>query len=696
VLGVIVTHNSVGVLRRCLQALAGAVSAVDARVLVADSGSSDDVAAVCERLGVPFLPGPNLGLGAAFNRALADQGICRPRYLLQLNPDVVLPPGSLDALVELADRRPSCGVLAPRHIDQHGRLLFSIGVEPDPAGYWRAAVDPRRHTWVWETSGYDYEHDVDWASGACLLLRTDLLSAIGGFDERFFLSSEEVDLCHRCREADWSVTYTPAVTIIHPIAGRAVDPHRLRLEEWSRILYLRKWHRILSRTSMRLAIAMRLARLVQRDTAAGETFGRARVRLGATVRFNRRRYGPAPGAMPTTGPAMEQGGLRMVLCENGLASHQGHHFNLVVGVKTELARRGVPLSVLSHVEVEPEVRAELETTPVFELSPYTNLMGRSRGRQVRSWLIAGQSFASGLHRSEIRTGDVLLVLTARPAELLGLGAWAWSRRRLPRAIVLNFMTDDFRPARTFASPALVGLLYRCGFALLRLRVGRGRLLLTSASESLAASVGRRLDTHVTVSPVLKAYPPSPLRPEASEPTIGFLGTPRSDKGEDLLARVIDACAVWLPDARVVAQVPADFATPPRGWPDNVHLAPTGLDRDSYYELLGQLDLVVLPYRREQFGDMVSGVFSEAVACGAATVVPAGSWMATMIERGHAAGLTFQDFDVTSILGAIATAEDRLDDLRRQAASLQVAWRAEQSISSYVDQLMAELGRRRLA
>jgi N-acetylglucosaminyl-diphospho-decaprenol L-rhamnosyltransferase len=292
---VIVAHNSVGCLPRCLESVAAAASSVDARVLVADSGSSDGVEALCKRLDVPFLPGPNRGLAAAFNRALDHRDIRRARYVLQLNPDIVLAAGALDALVELADRRPRCGILAPRHVDEHGERIHTIGVEPNVTRYWRAVADPFSHDWVWESEGHEYEREADWVVGACMLLRGEMLATIGGFDERFFLSSEDVDLCRRCRAAGWSVIYAPTVTVVHPIADRPTDEHRLRLDEWSRILYLRKWHRWPARMSMRVALVARLARLAAID-ARRDGRGNARLKLAATLRFDSRRYGAEPPA----------------------------------------------------------------------------------------------------------------------------------------------------------------------------------------------------------------------------------------------------------------------------------------------------------------------------------------------------------------------------------------------------------------
>jgi GT2 family glycosyltransferase len=129
--------------------------------------------------------------------------------------------------------------------------------------------------------------------GACLLLRGAMLAQIGGFDEQFFLCSEEVDLCRRAREAGWSVGYVPNVTVVHPLAGRAPDPHRLRLEEWSWIVYLRKWQGWRARCSIRLAIAVRLALLAALEVRHPRAQRSSRIRLGATLRFRRRGYGPA-------------------------------------------------------------------------------------------------------------------------------------------------------------------------------------------------------------------------------------------------------------------------------------------------------------------------------------------------------------------------------------------------------------------
>jgi N-acetylglucosaminyl-diphospho-decaprenol L-rhamnosyltransferase len=292
---VVVVHNSGELLTGCLRDLARAAVLVDARVVVVDSGSTDGVQSLCEHLGVTFLPGANRGLGAAFNRALERGEVRRARYVLQLNPDVALPAGALDTLVSLADLRPRSGVLAPRQIDQRGGLIFSIGVEPTAHGCWRT-VTRGPGDWICDRQRYERESEVDWVMGACMLLRRELLAAIGGFDERFFLYSEEVDLCRRAREAGWAVTFTPQAEVVHALAGRVPDRHRIRLEEWSRILYIRKWNGWRARSALRLTRAAHCARAARAQARQGHPDADATIRLAATLRLRRRRYGPSANA----------------------------------------------------------------------------------------------------------------------------------------------------------------------------------------------------------------------------------------------------------------------------------------------------------------------------------------------------------------------------------------------------------------
>lgn len=294
------THESAGLLPACLESLRTHAGALDLAIVVADSGSTDAVESVCRGRAVTFLAGPNEGFGAAANRALAHDVVRRARYVLVMNPDVEIADGTLTDFVALCDLRAACAVFAPRQVDQHGRLVFSIGRAPSPADSWGAArtLDA---DWVRKPGVYKGEARCDWVMGAFMVIRRDVLAALGGFDERFFLFSEEVDLCTRVRRAGWEVGYLPQLTIAHRVADRPLDEHRERLIMWSQVLYMRKWYGLPQRASMRAALVARLARLFVRRLRAGDRLRYPWVRLEAALWFRRRQYGPAP--RPAATPA---------------------------------------------------------------------------------------------------------------------------------------------------------------------------------------------------------------------------------------------------------------------------------------------------------------------------------------------------------------------------------------------------------
>lgn len=292
VAAVIVTHNSASLLPACVGSLSAQRGDIDLHVLVSDSGSGDDVAARCAEFDLHFLPGPNAGFGAAVNRALAHPSVAGARYVLVLNPDVQLR-GTLADFVALCDDRPGCGVFGPRQIDQHGDLVCTMGVGPTPADYWRGARS-MWPDWDWDTRRYARERCCDWLLGSFLLIRRQTLSVVGGFDERFFLCSEEVDLCRRVREAGQAVAYLPQLTVMHAAADRRLDEHRERLMIWSKLLYIRKWYGPWGRLSMRTALVVIFARRYLHARRSGQPGHPHWVHLIAALKFRPARYGPAP------------------------------------------------------------------------------------------------------------------------------------------------------------------------------------------------------------------------------------------------------------------------------------------------------------------------------------------------------------------------------------------------------------------
>jgi len=159
-----------------------------------------------------FAVGNNLGLREAAGRAI-----------LLLNPDTEPVGDALPRLLDALQADPALGAVGPmlRYPDgspQEARRRFPTRLTPFfestiVQGYWRRNRILDRYYLADRPP--DQVQDVDWLYGACLLVRREALAGSGGFDEGFFMYSEELDLCARIRQGGWRIGYLPTATVIH-------------------------------------------------------------------------------------------------------------------------------------------------------------------------------------------------------------------------------------------------------------------------------------------------------------------------------------------------------------------------------------------------------------------------------------------------------------------------------------------------
>ena len=248
---VTVTYSSGSHLDRFLSSLTVATD-LPMQVIIADNGSTDGSPeeAVQRYPGTRLLrTGGNLGYGTAANRAVATVPADQD-FVLVANPDVVWAPGSIDALLEAAKRWPNAGALGPLIRDPDGAVYPSARHLPSLVrGGMHAVVG-----FVWKdnpwTKSYRQERlepserPVGWLSGSCLLLRRRAFDVVGGFDERYFMYMEDVDLGDRLGRAGWLNVYVPGSEILHDkghSTGR--NPSRnLRAHHDSTYIYLSDRH----------------------------------------------------------------------------------------------------------------------------------------------------------------------------------------------------------------------------------------------------------------------------------------------------------------------------------------------------------------------------------------------------------------------------------------------------------------------
>ncbi|CFC55544.1 dTDP-rha:a-D-glcnac-diphosphoryl polyprenol%2C a-3-L-rhamnosyl transferase wbbL1 [Mycobacterium tuberculosis] len=249
-------------------------------VLLADNGSTDGTpqAAVQRYPNVRLLPtGANLGYGTAVNRTIAQLGEMAgdagepwvDDWVIVANPDVQWGPGSIDALLDAASRWPRAGALGPLIRDPDGSVYPSARQMPSLIrGGMHAVLGPfwPRNPW---TTAYRQERlepserPVGWLSGSCLLVRRSAFGQVGGFDERYFMYMEDVDLGDRLGKAGWLSVYVPSAEVLHHKAhstGRDPESH-LAAHHKSTYIFLADrhsgWWRAPLRWTLRGSLALR-------------------------------------------------------------------------------------------------------------------------------------------------------------------------------------------------------------------------------------------------------------------------------------------------------------------------------------------------------------------------------------------------------------------------------------------------------
>lgn len=207
---VVVTYNSAGVLGDALASVPDGVPTV-----VVDNASADGSVAIARDHGAKIVEaGDNLGFGTACNRGAAKADT---PFVLFLNPDARLLPDTLPTLLAEARLRPEAAAFGPCIVDADGIVELPRA---------RTLLDdgPAMMAELPASGG-----EVDFLSGACLLVRRGAFLAIGGFDEAIFLYLEDDDLCLRLRNEGHALRLVPDARVVH-IQGTSSPPSRTGLE----------------------------------------------------------------------------------------------------------------------------------------------------------------------------------------------------------------------------------------------------------------------------------------------------------------------------------------------------------------------------------------------------------------------------------------------------------------------------------
>ncbi|HYD95592.1 MAG TPA: glycosyltransferase family 2 protein [Noviherbaspirillum sp.] len=231
------------------EVLRSASATPDVALTLVDNSANDALAAVARRFGARYVHRPdNLGFGAAHNLAIREAIAQGADYHLVLNPDISFGPEVIPALRAYMDAHPDIGLIMPdiRYPDGSRQHLCKLLPHPGdlfvrrflPALY---RLSGRLDTYEMRRSGYDRIMDVPSLSGCFMFLRTSVLKKAGGFDERFFMYLEDVDLSRRIGQIARTVYY-PGVSITHAYQKGSYKTSALLLRHIrSAIRYFNKW-----------------------------------------------------------------------------------------------------------------------------------------------------------------------------------------------------------------------------------------------------------------------------------------------------------------------------------------------------------------------------------------------------------------------------------------------------------------------
>lgn len=219
----VVSHNQRRDLERLLPSLLGAAEMVNSEILLVDNRSSDGTPAL-------FKDGfPQIGLTVNPNRAGYGENHninlrrAHGRYFVIMNSDMTVQPQILAKLRDFMDENEDVGIVSPRVLNEDGTIQGLNKRYPTMVDLFLRRFRPRRFQSLFQKrldhyemrdAGYEHIYDVPFLSGAFMFCRTDLLKLLGGFDPRYFLYFEDVDLCRRVQRTH-RTSYYPYVSATH-------------------------------------------------------------------------------------------------------------------------------------------------------------------------------------------------------------------------------------------------------------------------------------------------------------------------------------------------------------------------------------------------------------------------------------------------------------------------------------------------
>lgn len=222
---VIVNRNTEELLNKSLESVFNAeADKITKEVFVVDNGSTDKSVEMV-RTKFPavrlIINSDNLGFAKANNQAIKE---CTGRYILLLNSDAYLLNNALTLMVEFMNTHIDAGIVGPKLLNPDGSIQFSCYNIP---AVYRALIEMSLLNRILPLDigdmlchfKYDTVREVGYVSGACMMIRREVIEKTGLLDERFFMYAEEADWCMRAKKSGFKVYFTPEPVATHAMRG---------------------------------------------------------------------------------------------------------------------------------------------------------------------------------------------------------------------------------------------------------------------------------------------------------------------------------------------------------------------------------------------------------------------------------------------------------------------------------------------
>lgn len=307
---IVVSTNEAQWLRACLTSVFEHSGACSLDVVVADNASTDGTAELVteEFPQVRVVPCVNRGFAHANNRGLETTNA---RYVLFLNPDTEIRTGTFEALLRHLDEHREVGLAGVIQLTPEGDIFPTVRYFPNALRALGQALGserlPFRAQMLCERDldldRYTRVIECDWTSGSFMLARREALESAGFLDERFFIYSEEPDLCLRIKRAGWKVYHLPAMTIVHHAGKGGLRPKMWAQDAYTRMQHARKHfspvHRGVYTAALGLGYVTRALAPVLDASRSGRRSA-ARAALRVMIGLDRPPFGEPPNqAIPT-------------------------------------------------------------------------------------------------------------------------------------------------------------------------------------------------------------------------------------------------------------------------------------------------------------------------------------------------------------------------------------------------------------